>query len=233
MRGKLFQFIWHFMVKGFIKRKNGVGDNLKDYSERMIEQLKLALNFTDKIDFVIIGDSNGENLATYSNMVQLQKEIGGIGVNIAIGGTRADTWNEFLRFSHKGIDIYRFIDTHVKKVIFNIGGNHILQDKMDILEKEFISLYELFPESYNCLVPPIHIGLIAGLKGINPQVIQERVETCNNLIKHIWRNKAIDTYTPFLSPSKEPYFFVLDDLVHFSDYADKKLRIPIIIDKVK
>ena len=105
MRGKLFQFIWHFMVKGFIKRKNGVGDNLKDYSERMIEQLKLALNFTDKIDFVIIGDSNGENLATYSNMVQLQKEIGGIGVNIAIGGTRADTWNEFLRFSHKGGDI--------------------------------------------------------------------------------------------------------------------------------
>jgi len=39
---------------------------------------------------------------------------------------------------------------------------------------------------------------------------------------------CIDLYTPFLSSNGEAYITVLEDAVHFSDEADKNIRIPIL-----
>lgn len=100
MKNRIFQFIWFYIFKGLFPRKKGVGTTLSDYADRMTDQIQLA-NAFGKIDFIILGDSNGENLATYSNMVQLGKSLG-LGINIAIGGTRADSWVDFLLYSEKG-----------------------------------------------------------------------------------------------------------------------------------
>lgn len=120
-------------------------------------------------------------------------------------------------------------------IIWNIGGNHILQNAMESLEKNLEKLKEIFPNSWNCLIPPIHMTAISMLNGLSVSEIKGRVDHANSLISKIWNIKTIDTYSPFLNPSAngEPYWFVLEDLVHFSEDTDKKIRIPLIISKVK
>lgn len=233
MKNRIFQFVWFNLIRPFIPRKTGEGARLLDYSERMTAQISASENF-GKLDFAILGDSNAENLATYSDMVQLGKELG-LGVNIGIGGMRADSWLEFF-LTAAGKEIFQKLSSDKNtQIIWNIGGNHVLQNRMDILKISLKSLHDMFPGSYNCLIPPIHSGLISSLSGISQDEIKDRVLTCNWYIEEIWKEKAIDTYTPFVSPSPdgEAYFTVLQDAVHFSDMADRKFRIPIIINHVK
>lgn len=226
-----YENIWR-ILKGLIPR--GKSD-LISHSKRMLWQMRLASLFGGA-KFIVIGDSNAENLNTYPKRMRFAKEFG-ICVNIGIGGTRADSWVEFFTATTEGNQIYRmFLAMWEKdrtiKVLFNIGGNNILQSKMDVVEGSLKKLYQLFPMSYNCLIPPIHLSLLEqiGCGVYTRRGLIDGVDRVNNLIKTYWGKNTIDTYTPFMDKdTREAFLFVLQDAVHFSDLCDEKMRIPLII----
>ena len=218
-----FQSAWNNFLKGFYKRKsNKNGAGLLMYVKRMHKQIDLAKDY-GKIQLAILGDSNAENLASYQYMKKFDPI--GVSINLAISGTRADQWLDFFLKTKDGERIYKEISK--AKILWNIGGNNILQNKMEILKPSLLGLKKLFPFSYNCLVPPIWSRFMQ----FNQTQIElnHKVNLCNKYIKEIWQTRAIDTYTPFLNPNtNEPFILVHKDLVHFSKYGNS-VRIPIIL----
>ena len=223
MRNKLFQYAWQ-LVKGLSRRKTGLGLNLVDYKNRIIPQIKLARLF-GKIDLIVLGDSNAENLNTIDNMVQLGKGLSGVSVNIGIGGTRVDQWVQFLE-SVDGLEVMQAIKDFNPIIIVNIGGNNALQDRMEGLSNWFDRLVMILPTAYGCLCPPIHLSLLQAVTNI--QELKIRVANVNGEIMSSFGERYIDLYTPFLSKNGEAYITVLQDAVHFSDEADKNIRIPLL-----
>lgn len=223
MKNKIFQYVWK-IARGLSKRKTGLGLNLTDYKNRIIPQIRLA-RMMGKIDLIVIGDSNAENLNTIGNMIQLGEGLDGISVNIGIGGTRVDQWVQFLE-SVDGLEVMQAIREDKPIVIVNIGGNNALQSRMEGLGNYFDRLINLLPTAYGCLCPPIHLSYLAGITDI--QKLKINVITVNGEIVRVFKSRAIDLYTPFLSNDGEAYITILEDAVHFSDNADKNMRIPIL-----
>lgn len=233
MKNRLFQYYWYYGIQPLIPRKNGDGSQLDHYSARKKAKINQVQIFGNP-NFTFLGDSNGEKLDSRSAMVQLGDGLG-LGINLSTAGMRGDFWLEYLTGTLTGKWIYEQLSRMKARTIWNIGGNHVLQNRMDNLESSLKGLKDLFPDSFNCLIPPIHAGLLETVGGMNAVEIRQRVTVANQTIKDIWKERTIDTYSPFLSPdpSGEPYFYVLQDFVHFSDFADKKFRIPIIVNAVK
>lgn len=223
MRNKLFQYAWQ-LAKRLSTRKTGSGLNLADYKNRIVPQIKLARMF-GKIDLIVLGDSNAENLNTVDNMVQLGEGLSGVSVNVGIGGTRVDQWVQFLE-SVDGLEVMQAIKDFNPIVIVNIGGNNALQQRMEGLGNWFDRLIGLLPNAYGCLCPPIHLSYFEKITDV--QKLKINVATVNGEIARVFKTRCIDLYTPFLSNGGEAYITVLQDAVHFSDEADKKVRIPFL-----
>lgn len=223
MKNKLFQYAWQ-LAKRLSTRKTGLGLNLADYKNRIIPQIKLARLF-GKIDLIVLGDSNAENLNTIDNMIQLGQGLSGVSINIGIGGTRVDQWVQFLE-SVDGIEVLQAIREFSPIVIVNIGGNNALQQRIEGLGNWFDRLIRLLPEAYGCLCPPIHLSYLEKITDV--QKLKINVATVNGEIARVFKSRCIDLYTPFLSNGGEAYITVLEDAVHFSDEADKNIRIPIL-----
>lgn len=223
MRNKLFQYTWQ-LAKRLSTRKTGSGLNLADYKNRIIPQIRLA-RMMGKISLIVLGDSNAENLNTISNMVQLGEGLPGISVNIGIGGTRVDQWVQFLE-SVDGLEVMQAIREDKPIVIVNIGGNNALQSRMEGLGNYFDRLIGFMPTAYGCLCPPIHLSYFQGVT--DTQRLKMDVAIVNGIIDRVFKARCIDLYTPFLSGNGEAYITVLQDAVHFSEEADKKVRIPFL-----
>lgn len=220
---KFFQYTWQ-LIKGLSPRKKGLGLNLADYKNRIIPQIRLA-RLMGKISMIVLGDSNAENLNTPANMIQLGEGLSGIAVNIGIGGTRVDQWVQFLS-SVDGLEVMQAIREDKPIVIVNIGGNNALQQRMEGLGTYFDRLIRLLPAAYGCLCPPIHLSYFDAVT--DTQKLKINVATVNGEIVRTFLKRSIDIHTPFLSGNGEAYISVLQDAVHFSDEADKTMRIPII-----
>lgn len=223
MRNKLFQYAWQ-LAKRLSTRKTGSGLNLADYKNRIIPQIKLARMF-GKIDLIVLGDSNAENLNTVDNMAQLGEGLTGVSINIGIGGTRVDQWVQFLE-SVDGLEVMQAIRDYNPIVIVNIGGNNALQQRMEGLGNWFDRLIGLLPNAYGCLCPPIHLSYFEKITDV--QKLKINVATVNGEIARVFKIRCIDLYTPFLSNGGEAYITVLQDAVHFSDEANRKVRIPFL-----
>lgn len=224
---KLYQWFWFYIAKRFTKRKSpkGTAILLDDYSDRFFPQISTAKKFGD-IDLVIFGDSNGEELADYKSMKRFPK----IALNFSIGGTRADHWADFFVYSGIGIRLYNQIKN--KKVVINVGGNNVLQDQMYLVQPAIEELAEFFPNAYWINVPSVYGQIIADLKGRKLSELEKDLKEVNELIGDFAKDRLIDI-RPFTGENEvTPYFFVLKDAVHYSDIFDKKIRIPLIIEKV-
>ncbi|MCB1159216.1 MAG: SGNH/GDSL hydrolase family protein [Leptospiraceae bacterium] len=219
-KNELFQLAWYKIFDSHQTRFSK-SPNLQIYYRTMLSQIKLAKRF-GKVDLCILGDSNAHNLGTYENMRKFGKI--GLSINLAIPGSRADHWLHFFH-SENGKKVYSEIKD--SKILWNIGGNHIIQKDMERLEIKLQKLFSLFSKSYNCLVPPIwsrHMHFLGPELEINQQI-----QICNTYIKKIWKTHAIDTYSIFLNWDKtEPFILTHKDLVHFSKIGDD-IRIPIIL----
>lgn len=223
MKNKLFQYAWQ-LAKRLSTRKTGSGLNLADYKNRIIPQIRLARLF-GKIDLIVLGDSNAENLNTIDDMVQLGEGLTGLSINIGIGGTRVDQWVQFLE-SVDGLEVLQAIREFKPIVIVNIGGNNALQQRMEGLGNWFDRLVGLLPNAYGCLCPPIHLSYMQGVA--DTQKLKINVATVNGEIARVFKARCIDLYTPFLSGNGEAYITVLQDAVHFSEEADRNIRIPFL-----
>jgi hypothetical protein len=126
--------------------------------------------------------------------------------------------------------LVKYLESNGAKVLFNIGGNHILKGEMDSAQRDLIKLHYRFPDSYNCLVPPIHTTILEKLTNKPKGSIDAKVKKLNKIIEMIWNDKTIDMYSPFLDwDTHGPYLIALGDLVHFSQLADETVRIPLIV----
>jgi len=218
MKNKLFQFFWYKIGKKIIPRKEKSESltSLDSYGRQMYYQIKSAQLIG--LGLVIFGDSNGEVLKEQDSMSKFPK----VTVNLAIGGTRADTWLSFFKDSEWGIKVYELIKN--KKCVINLGGNHVLQNSMDNLDSSIKALSEMFTDTYWITAPKIWSNLLP-IPDINKKLL-----LTNKTIKKYAKGKVIDI-EPFTGKldSDLPYWFVQQDAVHFSHEFDIKVRIPIII----
>lgn len=227
MLNKLFQFYWFKVLKGWTKRKieKNTGILLDNFSDRMESMIK-ASNLFGGADLVLFGDSNAEEMSDAKSLNEFHK----LTINLGIGGTRADHWAEFFTQSEVGKRIYEKIKS--KKIVINIGGNNVLQNKMDVMSASFDTLKKLFPNAFWINVPSIYTKLIAQLSGKEEESILVELRLLNNKISAVAGSKLIDI-KPFSGFSDgEPFFGVLKDAVHYSDEFDIKIRIPLIKIKV-
>jgi hypothetical protein len=97
---------------------------------------------------------------------------------------------------------------------------------MEGLGNYFDRLIGLLPTAYGCLCPPIHLSYLQGIA--DTQKLKVNVITVNGEITRVFKSRTIDLYTPFLSNSGEAYITVLQDAVHFSEEADRNIRIPFL-----
>jgi hypothetical protein len=218
MKNKVHQFTWKIR-KRFIKKTHDRFSSLEQEAYYMQHKINFARNFGGA-KVVFVGDSNGENIS-YDDLSLLNP----ISINISKGGTRCDTWVKFFK-SAEGI----LIRDQIKKetVIFNISGNHILQDSMDNFVGSFNELFQMFPDAWYITVPQIHSSLIAafGHKKSQSQ-INEEIRFVNSHIKNK-TNKHIDIFPLTTIDGEEAIFGVHEDFVHFSKEYDRKVRIPYI-----
>lgn len=220
----VFQHTWSVVGRFYKTDKLSLESNVT----KIKGQIRLAkifqFIFRVPIMLIVIGDSNGENLAKPKYM----KSFGylGLALNIAKGGTRADTWQILFQTYP---DLLKLIQDTFPIVLFNIGGNHVLQGRMDLMEPALIYLKENFPKSFNMEIPPIYSDLISGLNGnLSAKEIENNVKLTNNVINDLWSLRAINLYDLFIDPTTlsddivdKPVMFTLGDLVHFSDLGNQ------------
>jgi hypothetical protein len=184
----------------------------------MLGYLQWAKILTD-LNCAIIGDSNAEELKDYESMRRFAKPS----VNLGVGGTRTDTWLEFLCNTPKGSQVLEII-REIPNVLLNIGGNNILQGKFDILETELKALNGLIKNPVFITIPYIYADLTSKLIGKSKDAILNEIVLANEWIKQY---PNIDI-TPYTGKGGTPYFFTHKDLVHFTDDFDYTIRIPLI-----
>lgn len=213
----IFQFVWYNILKRFFPRKRAEPNKvvtLDEYGYRMYWQLKIASIFG--LSFVTFGDSNDEELQDYESMKRLPK----VSANIGVGGTTADDWGQFFLNGFWGKRIYEMIKN--KTVLANVGGNNVLQDRMSGLDHIEI-LSKMFKDIYWVNIPKVWHTLF-------PRDIVKDLKIANSMIKKVAGNKLIDIESVTDSgTNNQPFFFVLKDMVHFSDEFDYKVRIPLIL----
>ena len=208
-KNKLFQFIYYNFVRGFFPRKVGDGHRIADYSRRLFAQLWLSEKFGGP-ELVLIGDSNSEAFSSAKDMRRLDC----LAIALGIGGTRPDQWAEWFQSPEGKSMQARFGNA---TVLWNIGGNAVLQDRMDAGLKGLESLRAAFPESYNCLIPAIYVSQFPEARR---ETIARDVTTINDKIKSLWGDRVIDLHTPTKDPQTgEALPGLLEDPVHYSTLA--------------
>ena len=217
----LFQFLWYYFFKQFFPRKKVSDKNivsLDEYGYRILNQIKIAKLFGLKV--VFIGDSNAERSEKY----KIMKLFSEVTVNGGVGGTALLDWYKFLTEGYYGKQIYEEIKDLT--VIINLIGNNVLQSRMEEL-KYVKPLYNMFKTCYWINVPKVWYNLL-------PRDIKSDLKKVNDkLRKEIPESNLIDIETVTDSGQDDlPYFFVHEDIVHFSDRFDIEIRIPYILLKV-
>jgi hypothetical protein len=216
----IFQFVWYNLLKRFFPRKRVESNKivtLDEYGYRMYWQLIIASIFG--LSLVTFGDSNDEELQDYESMKRFPK----VSANIGVGGTTADDWGQFFLNGFWGKRIYEMIKN--KTVLANVGGNNVLQNRMSGLDHIEI-LSKMFKDIYWINIPKVWHTLF-------PRDIVKDLKIANSIIKKVAGNKLIDIESITDSGNNNtPYFFVLKDMVHFSDEFDYKVRIPLILSKI-
>jgi hypothetical protein len=208
----LFQIVW-FLIKPLIPRKKEE-HKVADLAGRMLVQLKLA-RFFGRVAFVFAGDSNAAGFRPKRFMSAFRS----IACNIAIEGTTADQWCEFF-MSEEGKTVREAMGDAI--VVWSIGGNHVIQKKMDIAAGALRTLHDLFPDSYNIVVPTLHYSLL-GIVGVTEEEGRVGVAQVNAVIKNLWKQKAIDLVSLIEQISGLPFSLLLRDPVHYGDVARKAL----------
>ena len=211
----IFQFLWFFVVSPFHKKKvveNIISANRK----RAACQLKLAIIISKIFNVPIqalIGDSNSEVFSNFWTAVKFNK----ITVTLGIGGTTPDDWLKFLT-ELESAWILKTLQVVVKYLFWNIGGNSVLQGKMETAEGSLKGLQKLFQNSFNFLAPPVHASILKTLgTGID---YKKEVERLNSMIQKFWKVLAIDIFSILKNPAtEEAWFGTLADPVHYSDLS--------------
>jgi hypothetical protein len=218
VRNELFQFVW-FIVRGFIPRKIGDGTQLSHYAPRMIAQVILSWLFGGPFG-VLLGDSNSEVFSKY----RVMRKFDSLFVSLGVGGTRVDQWYEFLKTRTGKIILFLLGSAHR---VVNVGGNNVLQLKMDAVLSALSGLYARLDNKKEnkiiaILIPPIHFDLFTANGW--PLSLRADVEKVNSLIR-IFFPIIIDP-TPLVDLDNDGYPdpLALSDPIHYATGVVYKLQ---------
>ncbi len=216
MRNKIFQWLWFRIIKYLIPASKGV--LIPKNQNRLIWKLRIAKLF-GPIHGILIGDSNSAIFDTYDCMHRFQS----LTVSLGVPGTTAGDWLVFFK-TQKGKKFYDKL-VIIDNIIWNIGGNYSLRGLMKKSHAELTQLWKIFPISWNCLIPPVHAGMLATISesGESPRSADDWKADfiiLREYIRQIWKPFVIDLFTPFIDPQTgEATIIYLRDAVHFSKIA--------------
>lgn len=225
----MYYWLWYKIISKIARKGRKNAGLIEEYENHFLKKLKMANTFGG-IDAVWIGDSNVERGDKYFLMKRFGKYRV---VNLGKGGSKASDWVRFFLASPVGREIYKMIKD--KTVIFGLSGNDILQRTMKELPANIRSLHGMFLRSFCANVPRINSEALAEMAKHIPIWEQwtaadynKAVKEHNDIIKQEYGVLTINVYSLFLNKdSQKAYWFVLQDMVHYSKVAIR-VFVPII-----
>ena len=211
MRNKIVQFLYFALYRlvPVDKTKTGIMHEYK----RMMFYMRLARLFGGP-EIILIGNSNSAILRQRSAMMLFDK----VAVCLGVGGTLAEDWVKFFALTKEGRKLKGMM--RGARVIWNIGGNYCLRQKMDTMTIGMRGLWMLFPQSFNCTIPPVHDDIIEEIFHVPGWQIRENMHKINGVIKATWDPRVYDLYDLFHDHHEDGvYWWALRDIVHYSRYA--------------
>lgn len=213
----IYQAIWFGILSQFY-RKRVTTNILLDNSKRFAAQLKLAKfigEFFQVPIIILIGDSNSEVFANFKSAMKFNA----IAVTMGVGGTRPDTWSDYfasgLDESREVYQLLHSMENDGVKVIWNIGGNSVLQRSMENAYISLARLHTWFPKSWNITIPPIHYSILNHVYD-DISLIESDVRTINSYILDLWKSHGIDLGSFLQNPyTGEAWYGKLSDPVHY------------------
>lgn len=239
MKQTLYQLFWR-AFKSFFYKKTTMIDFVEDpyngaekIAKEILTQIEVAKYFGN-VDLIFMGDSNCEFGNSFSEMIEWKKC--GLTINIGKAGARFDQWYLILK-SKTGQKVVEYINKNRIPLFVNLGGNHVLQKKMDTLETDIVSFVSLFSTSKMAAadLPDIMIPLLAPIYKMSKTELKNDVKKTNNLLKKYFNNYVpLGEFFMQMDEAKEDsgLLFELendvlgDGLVHYSKKFNKEIRFP-------
>jgi len=211
LQNYLYQAYWH----GWKKRKYR---NVILKWDRNIESYRTARSFGIP-QAVYIGDSNAEFTDNFEDSTEYNR----LSVVFGFSGTTPDDYVNFLR-SKEGIEFQDMLIKDDCIIVFSIGGNSVLQRKMDSCRRNLQILHTFFPKSYVVNIPPIHAGIIGGVSEQKPETLHANIRQVNQWLSDIWKERCIDLASVLLNPfTGEAVYGTLQDPVHYGRAVRKEI----------
>lgn len=220
MLTSLYRF-FYFCIIAFIdiEIKDDLSNPVFAYAKRHKWLLRLAFIFnsiTKKPILLLIGDSNA-----YAFNYRGVKYSNRLFVGLGVPGARADHWIDFLN-SKEGYLLKSIFLSNKHLVVWNIGGNHLLQSKMENMVSSLLTLFSFSFGSWSITLPPIHTGFLS--TAFSEKYLKDGISEINAIIRVLWKDKVIDIHEIMKDPmTGEAFLTILSDPVHFSDRATKSI----------
>lgn len=185
--------------------------------QRQISLAKAIAKFFNVKILTLIGDSNSAVFTSFYSAIRFQA----VTITLGIPGTRPDQWVKFFYndlakdLTKELILIHEWNGSESGIMVWNIGGNSVLQKSMGNAKLALEALRELFPFSFNILIPPIHSWILD--KVPNDIDYDQDIELINSYIINEWHLQAINLRPIFANPiTGDSWYGYLSDPVHYS-----------------
>lgn len=211
IRNFLFQLYWHsFGKKSWTNPLDKWRRNITAYNKAQ---------YFGQIKKLFIGDSNCEALDNFKD----SKGFNALTVVFGFGGTTPDDYVSFLR-SKDGETFYTQTQIDKPVIVWNIGGNSILQKKMDTCLNNLRIIKQYFPDSYIVNIPPVHAWILEEVGFDKKENLINNIQKVNGFLNQLWGDKVIDLSSRILNPATgEALFGTLQDPVHYAERVRKEL----------
>lgn len=222
----IYQLLWFGIYSKLYRAEAKIGTvSMERYLELCIPRFRKQIQLAKKIaEFFkvpllsLIGDSNSGVFNSFWCAIKFNA----VTITLGIPGTRPDQWVK-LFFNDEAKELLeelQGIDWNEKSeaggiMVWNIGGNSVLQKSMGNAKLALQALREMFPFSFNILIPPIHSWLLD--KVPNDIDYDKDIDTINGYIKYEWGIQAINLRPIFTNPyTGDSWYGYLSDPVHYS-----------------
>lgn len=222
LKNKIFQFVWYYIVKPFIRIKpitESINPVIRN-GRKIYVQLRLAELFGG-FKRLIMGDSNSALFSRFMVMIKFKLLAASIGVP---GSTFTD-WLDFLK-TDLGAKCLAIIKRNNPIICVNLGGNHVLLEKMALAEAGVREFQNTFPQAWYTTIVPIHFGLLGAIKPERgPEYYENGVIEVNGYIRNYCFPRVIDIYGELINPTtREAYPGILTDPAHLRRWVVEIIR---------
>lgn len=238
---KIANIIYQLLWFGIYSKSNPFPDlastaTMEDFLHlsigRFEKQIKLAesiANFFKVSILLLVGDSNSGVFNSFFACIRFNA----VTISMGIPGTRSDQWLKCLQSKEaknllnmmEGLDCWvddesvraaKMARLNPRRImVWNVSGNSVLQKSMKNAKVSLRGLREMFPLSFNILIPPIHTQILDSVP--NDIDYEKDVESINSYIMEEWEFQSINLRAVLQNPiTGDSWYGYLSDPVHYS-----------------